>query len=90
MTEVNKNFNQLSQSDAEKIISVMNRFDTVFSVFPAEKKQKLTPEQQDLINRRQAARLAKDWGTADSLKKELLAQGIEVKDTPTGPVWRII
>ena len=90
MTEVNKNFNQLNSSDAEKIISVMKGFDSVFSVFPAEKKQELTPEQQDLINRRQEARLAKDWATADSLKKELLAQGIEVKDTPTGPVWRII
>ena len=36
----------------------------------------------------QQFRLAKDWAGADALKQELLSKGIEVKDTPTGPVWR--
>ena len=42
------------------------------------------------MTRRQEARLQKDWATADALKKELLNQGVEVKDTPQGPVWRFI
>ena len=90
ITEVNKHFSELSSDNAKDILSVMTKFDSVLAVFPKEKEQSLTPEQQDLINRRQEARIAKDWATADALKKELLAQGIEVKDTPQGPVWRII
>ena len=45
---------------------------------------------QDLIDKRQAARVAKDWATADSLKAQLNALGIEIKDTPTGPQVRFI
>ena len=43
-----------------------------------------------LADRRADAKANRDWATADALKKELLAQGIEVKDTPQGPVWRIV
>ena len=43
---------------------------------------------QDLVARRQAARDAKDWDTADSLREELSALGVIVEDTPAGPVWR--
>lgn len=50
----------------------------------------LTPEQQDLIDRRQAYRLEKNWAEADALKKQLLDQGIEVKDTPTGPMIKFL
>ena len=42
---------------------------------------------QDLIVRRQAAREAKDWATADALRDELSALGVVVEDTPAGPVW---
>ncbi|MBR6411568.1 MAG: cysteine--tRNA ligase [Alphaproteobacteria bacterium] len=90
MTNVNKNFEKLSREDADKVIKVMKKFDTVLAVFPESKQQSLTPEQEALIQRRQEARLAKDWATADNLKKQLLDQGVEVKDTPTGPVWKII
>lgn len=37
---------------------------------------------------REAARKRKDWGTADRIRAELAAQGIEVLDTPAGPRWR--
>ena len=42
----------------------------------------------DLVARRQAAREAKDWAAADSLRDELSALGVVVEDTPAGPVWR--
>ncbi len=41
-----------------------------------------------LVERRQAAREAKDWATADAARDELHALGIEVEDTPNGPIWR--
>ena len=90
MTEVNKNFAALSVADATRIADVMRRFDTVLALLPAEEEAVLTPEQQALIDQRQAARLAKDWATADALKQKLIAQGIDIKDTPQGPVWRIM
>lgn len=87
---INKNFDALSQQDALKITDVMKKFDTVLGVLPDKNTRQLLPEEQDLINRRQEARIAKDWVTADSLKAELLARNIEVKDTPQGPQIRFL
>ena len=42
---------------------------------------------EDLVARRQAAREAKDWATADSLREELSALGVVVEDTLSGPIW---
>ena len=42
---------------------------------------------EDLVSQRQAARDAKDWATADSLREELSALGVAVEDTPAGPIW---
>ena len=42
---------------------------------------------EDLVVRRQAAREAKDWAAADSLREELSELGVVVEDTPAGPVW---
>ena len=41
----------------------------------------------DLVARRQAAREARDWATADALRDELSALGVVVEDTPAGPIW---
>ena len=90
MNMVNKNFDSLSVSDAERITSLMRRFDEVLAIMPEIKEDVLEPDLQDILDRRQAARVAKDWATADALKAELIARGIEVKDTPNGPVWRRI
>jgi len=37
---------------------------------------------------REAARRRQDWDTADAIRAQLAAQGIEVIDTPAGPRWR--
>ena len=41
----------------------------------------------DMVARRQAAREARDWATADALRDELSALGVVVEDTPAGPIW---
>ena len=90
MSVVNKNFEQLSKEDADKIAEQMKSFDTVLGILPEKSERTLTQEEQDLIDKRQEARVAKDWATADALKAELNALGIEIKDTPTGPQIRFI
>lgn len=47
----------------------------------------ITTEQEALLKQRQAVRDSKDWTTSDSLRDQLLREGIGVKDTPTGQIW---
>jgi cysteinyl-tRNA synthetase len=36
---------------------------------------------------RQAAKATKNYAEADRIRKELAAQGVELKDTPQGTTW---
>lgn len=47
----------------------------------------ITTEQKALISDRQAARKTNDWDKSDSLRDELSASGLEVRDTPSGTIW---
>jgi cysteinyl-tRNA synthetase len=40
-----------------------------------------------LIERRQAAKVAKDFAQADAVRQQLLAQGVALKDGPQGTSW---
>ena len=42
---------------------------------------------QQFIDQRAAAKLAKNFSEADRIRNELLAQGIELKDSPNGTIW---
>ena len=44
----------------------------------------------ELLHERQEARAAKDFARSDAARDELAALGVEVRDTPEGPVWDII
>ncbi|HSX48216.1 MAG TPA: cysteine--tRNA ligase [Candidatus Nanoarchaeia archaeon] len=50
----------------------------------------LTNKQKSLVEQRERARQDKDFEGADKLRKQLLAQGIELEDTADGPRWRRI
>jgi cysteinyl-tRNA synthetase len=54
----------------------------------AETESETDPEVDALVAKRTEARAAKDWATADAVRDELVALGIEVEDTPDGPIWR--
>ncbi len=47
-----------------------------------------TAEIEALIEQRQAARKAKNWGEADRIRDELKARGIILEDTPQGVKWK--
>jgi cysteinyl-tRNA synthetase len=46
------------------------------------------PRIDGLVAEREAARRAKDFATADRVRDELVAEGVEIVDTPQGPTWR--
>lgn len=50
-------------------------------------KPDITDEQKQLIRAREEARSSNDWAKSDELRDQLKAQGIEVRDTPTGTIW---
>jgi cysteinyl-tRNA synthetase len=41
------------------------------------------------IDARNAARKAKNFAEADRIRDELLAQGIQLKDGPSGTAWEV-
>lgn len=45
---------------------------------------------EGMIAKRNEARKAKDFAKADAIRDELLAKGIEIKDTREGTVWKLI
>jgi cysteinyl-tRNA synthetase len=51
--------------------------------------QSLPPGAEELIARREAARAARDWATADRLRGDLAELGVELSDTPGGTSWRL-
>ena len=47
----------------------------------------ITPELQQLITKREAARTRKDWHEADRIRDVLAEQKIAVRDTASGSQW---
>ncbi len=62
----------------------------IFGLFLKEKTQELTSELQGLLDRRLAAKQAKDFQLSDKIREELRGKGIAVEDTKSGQTWRWI
>jgi cysteinyl-tRNA synthetase len=82
--------NLLSKEEAQRVYELMRRFDKVLGVIgEAKKEEKLPKEAEELIRKREEARKAKDWKTADNIREQLKAMGITIEDTPQGVKWII-
>jgi cysteinyl-tRNA synthetase len=47
----------------------------------------ISDSQKQLITDRESARKAGNYAKSDALRRELEKQGVEINDTPGGPVW---
>ena len=56
-------------------------------LFEEKEESSLSPDLQDKFDRYVVSRKEKDYGTSDTLRKELLDSGIAVKDTKEGSSW---
>jgi cysteinyl-tRNA synthetase len=77
----------LSTADAGRATALVRELDEVLGI-AAPAAPALEPALQDLLDRRAAARAARDWAASDRLRDELLAAGIAVEDTRDGQRWR--
>jgi cysteinyl-tRNA synthetase len=77
----------ISKADAEKVLNLMNGFDSVLGILKREELV-LDEEISKLIERRSKAREDKDFKLADQIRKDLEAKGIILEDTPQGIKWK--
>jgi len=90
--EVNKllDDNMLSKGEAKEVYILMMKFDKVLGVIgEIKREEKLPREAEELIHKREEARKAKDWETADKIRQQLKSMGIIIEDTPQGVKWKI-
>jgi cysteinyl-tRNA synthetase len=78
----------LSTDDARRAAAALRDFDTVLAVIDLP--DALPDGAQALLERRVAARAARDWTASDRLRDELAAMGVAVEDTRDGQRWRIV
>jgi cysteinyl-tRNA synthetase len=78
--------------DTEKrtLLETVLDFDRVLGLGLADivDAEALPAEIATLIERREAARTARDWATADELRESIRRHGYEIEDTPSGTRWR--
>jgi len=79
--------NEMSKEDAQKAIKLMKGFDSVIGILKDEKKQEISEEIKQLIEKRQEARKNNDYKLADKIRDELKDKGIVLKDTKDGVRW---
>jgi cysteinyl-tRNA synthetase len=80
---------EVCAKDAAVIHQFFSDLDRVVGILGEEVETEELPEGAGrLISERDQARANRDWGTADTLRKQLLAMGIVVEDTPRGTIWK--
>lgn len=77
----------VSKNVCETAAKVFDELCGVLGILYNRKSNDLGAEIEELIEKRQQARAAKDWATADKIRDDLKARGIILKDTPQGVTW---
>jgi cysteinyl-tRNA synthetase len=80
----------VSKTEADGVAAVMKRFDGMLGVVGKIAEEALPKEAAELIAKREEARKAKDWATADALRAQLSELGVVVEDTAQGVRWRLV
>ena len=79
--------NLLASEDAQTIIDVLMDFNRVLAIIDFDSPidfQPIPDNINELVVRREKARLEKDFNLSDTLRKEILEAGFNVEDMPQG------
>jgi cysteinyl-tRNA synthetase len=82
--------NSGDQTAKQKLAGLLGAFAEIAQVLgiELETEEEVSPEIQDLIDRRDQARLDGNFDEADRIRDQLLEQGVILEDTPAGTRWR--
>ncbi len=77
---------KVSQAESHLILDFLKECDQVLAVLPFEEKALDVPQEvQDAFDRRQQARVDKNWQEADAMRDFIHSKGYLIEDTPSGP-----
>ena len=80
--------NLVSKQEAADVGGLMMRLDEVLGVIGKIEAEEALPQDIDaLVQKREAARKAKNWKEADAIRTQLKAMGIVLEDTAQGIRW---
>jgi cysteinyl-tRNA synthetase len=80
--------NTVSKAEAAQVGGLMMRLDEVLGVVGTVEVEEALPMDIDaLVQKREAARKAKNWKEADAIRTQLKAMGIVLEDTAQGVRW---
>jgi cysteinyl-tRNA synthetase len=82
--------NELSRQAAGQVLSAIYEMDKVLAVLPEKSEEELPAGMLTKIEQREQARREKNFALADSIRQELLQQGIVLEDTKEGVRWKKI
>ena len=74
----------------DSVLSMIRELGGVLGLFTKTNEKSLDDEVAELIAKRNDARAAKDWATADAIRDKLKEMNIVLKDTPDGVKWSIV
>jgi cysteinyl-tRNA synthetase len=78
----------VNKEEANEVGGVLMQFDSVLGVVGKVETEEALPSDIDaLVQKREAARKAKNWKEADQIRAQLKALGIVVEDTAQGVRW---
>ncbi|HEY7511686.1 MAG TPA: cysteine--tRNA ligase [Vicinamibacteria bacterium] len=79
----------VTRAGADAARAQVEAMDAVLGVFvPAGEEDRLSAEEQELLDERQDARKRRDFARADQARRKLEEMGIILEDTPKGTRWR--
>lgn len=79
---------RLNQKERDDILSVMKKIDGVLGVMSFDE-EIISEGIKKLLQEREVLRQTGQWKAADDIRNRLLAEGVEISDTPDGMIWRL-
>jgi cysteinyl-tRNA synthetase len=93
MAALNTAIGEAPAGDAAAELAALDAMNSVLGVFERNTalasavNDDLAAKVEVLLERRKAARAAKDWAESDRVRDELTALGVRIKDGPQGTTW---